>query len=417
MKTFATSTRKLRFFAFLLLFSFCTYAQPAPDYTFATPVLLSGTGNQPGAVYRFSNIKTGVDAIVTVQNVVNATLANLDATGSGYNAAFQPNITIPSMQTGYVDFRIDFVAAGTFTPMVQPQVAVTALDVDGYNFSANQKLFEFEQFDMGANSFVEYDFTGTDITISFNSTAIRGTNVGGVDYGGINLSANVRFTVFKAGVTTLFVRSGADNQDQFNNVTRQRSFYFARFTYPNSLILLDASDLLSFNGAATGHNAVQLNWTLSTDHTINSIDVEQSADGELFKKINTVPASSTGYLDNQAAGGTQYYRLQLHEADGSSFYSKIVKVYSGPANEGKLRVFPTISTGKTKVVFSSPLNTVAAIQLTGYDGKVYINRNIRVTAGVNTLEIPAGENLPAGNYIITVIMDEERMTGKVIIAR
>ncbi len=51
---------------FLLVFSIASVPKlvlaQAPELSFSNPVLISGTDNKQGAVYRFSNVTTGVDA-------------------------------------------------------------------------------------------------------------------------------------------------------------------------------------------------------------------------------------------------------------------------------------------------------------------------------------------------------------------
>src|SRR5688572_1429676 len=127
MKIFTPYLKALLVIAFIY-WSPSVFSQtpPPPDYSFTAPALVSGTLNAVGCVYRFSSVKPGTDALVTILNEVNATVATLDQTGQGWNLAFQPNITVTSLTTGYVDFRINFVVAGTSTPLPQTQVAVTA---------------------------------------------------------------------------------------------------------------------------------------------------------------------------------------------------------------------------------------------------------------------------------------------------
>src|ERR1700709_2134196 len=76
----------------LLLILFTTTCQyfsmaqcVAPSMSFHSPVLIAGTDNQIGAVYRFSEVMPGVDAEITVTDLVGgAVLYNIDdTTGAG----------------------------------------------------------------------------------------------------------------------------------------------------------------------------------------------------------------------------------------------------------------------------------------------------------------------------------------------
>ena len=48
-----------------------------------TPVLEFGTDLQPGAQYRYSNVATGIDALVEIIDSNNAALVELDQTSQG----------------------------------------------------------------------------------------------------------------------------------------------------------------------------------------------------------------------------------------------------------------------------------------------------------------------------------------------
>jgi hypothetical protein len=57
-------------------------------------------------------------------------LTELDGT-SGYPATIQPTITAAPWTNEYVELTITFKTAGTNTNMQQPEIAITAFDVDG----------------------------------------------------------------------------------------------------------------------------------------------------------------------------------------------------------------------------------------------------------------------------------------------
>jgi hypothetical protein len=419
MKTLHLLLVKTMLSALLLMPASITFSQPTPDYTFQSPVLLSGTDRAVGAVYRFSNVKTGVDAIVTIVTAVNASVVTLDQTGQGWNAAFQPFVNVLSMTTGYIDFEIRFVTAGTMTLLPQSNVAITAMDVDGYNSSPNQRLYEFEQFDMGFDTYAEYESTGSDITISTIGTAFRGTNVAGVEYGSINTSPNVRFTVFRNNPTgTMYVRTGANNQDVFNNVSRQRSFYFARFTYPNSniMVVLKNTDLKSFNAQALSSKSVKINWELATDHTIQKIVIERSGNGQDFEPINTIHNPSAGHTevaDYNASKGTYYYRIHLFDEDGKSFYSQIKKVSVVSTVKKGLEIFPTLCSNNATLSINAAAPAQAIIKLVNSNGQIILTRKVQAQSGRNEWPVDV-TTIPAGSYFVMLELDNQIYSGMLI---
>jgi len=274
---------------------------------------------------------------------------------------------------------------------------------------------------MGANSYLEYEIGGTDLALSYpGPSTVRATNVAGVDYGSINLSPNVRFTVFKSGVSSITVRSGANNQDVFNNVTRQRSFYFARFSYPNAaLILLNNSDLISFNGLFKKEQGIRVTWELANKHSIEKIEIERSAGNNSFETIGTSvnPAVASGYTDNGAPAVMLQYRLKLTETNGTSFYSKVISVNAQSVDDRGFRVYPTVCTNSTTVIINSKRTEDGTVQITDYVGLLHITRAIMIREGENRIPVELSRFLPNGNYSLIVTVGNNKYSRQIIVNR
>ena len=125
--------------------------------------MISGTDRQVDAVYRFPNVCTGTDALVTITAITGGLiLDDLDGTSSGFAEAFQPVITTPANSKGYVEFSIVFVTAGTSIPVVQMEVPITPIDVDGQTNS----IYEFDNIYRYASSYVDYSMLGGELQVS-----------------------------------------------------------------------------------------------------------------------------------------------------------------------------------------------------------------------------------------------------------
>ncbi|MEP3374617.1 MAG: Ig-like domain-containing protein, partial [Maribacter dokdonensis] len=106
-----------------------------PALSFSSPVLVSGTALNSGAVYRFSNVTTGVDALVTIlASTPDPGIVSIDDDGSNI-ANFQPILETGSSQ---VEFDFNFVDSGTSNLVVIPQFYITAVDVDGDNIEGRE---------------------------------------------------------------------------------------------------------------------------------------------------------------------------------------------------------------------------------------------------------------------------------------
>ncbi len=149
-----------------------------------------------------------------------------------------------------MEFVIDFVVAGTNIPMVQAEVPLTAIDIDGYEFP-DDKLYECDEFEESAAFYINYP---------------------GID----TVQKDVMFTAVHSGVSSVRFRVGVDN----NSVTgrlRLRSVYFKKFTYSSGLLPLFG--LLSFTGFRHQDKTV-LNWELAANCSFTNITVERSTDGK-----------------------------------------------------------------------------------------------------------------------------------------
>ena len=118
-----------------------------------TPTLVSGTALQVGAIYRYSNVNIGIDALVRIVSLNNgATLATIDnntapaAGAPDLRPFFDPELGGSNARS--VDFQISFVTAGTNTALPF-DFAATAIDVDGDSGS----LREYAEFQ---NVYAEY---------------------------------------------------------------------------------------------------------------------------------------------------------------------------------------------------------------------------------------------------------------------
>jgi len=88
--------------------------------------------------------------------------------------------------------------------------------------------------------------------------------------------------------------------------------------------------LQSFSATAN-NKTIAINWHTATELNTRHFKIQHSTDGNSFTDIGTVKAMGSGangysFTDNTPANGTNYYRLQSVDKDGSSSYSKVVSV-------------------------------------------------------------------------------------------
>jgi trimeric autotransporter adhesin len=128
-------------------------AGTGPDFL-GTPTLVSGTDLQQGAVYRYTNVLPGIDALVTLAQFTNVTTLDQLDNPAPFPERFQPVIrcSTNSNVTCWVRFDFQFVQSGTNTPAPLPQVVASGQDVDGGRGTGTQGTREFVEFGTGATS-------------------------------------------------------------------------------------------------------------------------------------------------------------------------------------------------------------------------------------------------------------------------
>ena len=391
---------------------FCTStvanAQSSFQYNFnAAPTLMSGQANQVNAKYRFANVSTGVDAIVTVVSATNgASIDILDDNNITKPEGFSPKIKVPANKTGVVEFDISFVQAGTTTSMIQDSLYATAIDIDG-----NNSLKEIDVIDLGGG-FSTYEFGTPEITVTQTGTAYTGKNVTGNEYDGIDSAARkVMFTVKNSNISRFTYKCGAENNGSV--ASRQKSIYFKNFTYPVTGPL--AVKYQSFDAVKT-EKGVNLNWITTTEVNHSHFEVERSFDMNNYKTIGVVldgfegdnGSRSSMFKDLAASLKGQsvvYYRLKQFDLDGKSSYSKVLAVRLEEKNEIVMQVTPNPFAETLVVRFNSIENGLAQIRIINVTGKTMLSKQTVISKGSNSIMVDGLKGLSTGMYVAQMIMN------------
>jgi hypothetical protein len=418
MKTILSRINFLRIALLLSLSLSVSVIFAAPDYNFRNPVLVSGTANTVGAVYRFSNVKFLTDALVTITNLANGmVMSDIDGP-SGFDEALQPVLQAPASKKGYVEFKITFVITLTSIPAIQLEVPITAIDVDGRKNGNGQAVYEFDQIQTFRGSYVLFDGASNELKISLAPGWATGSNISAIDYAGVDtIAKRVMFGVVNGGISSITVRVGADNQGAAST-ERLRSFYFKKFAFPNSV--LPVANLLSFKGSMASQEC-KLEWLLGADNNASSVILERSYTTDGFKPVSEFQvnaygkiATDFGYTDHPE-GNIVYYRLKIVSADGQVEYSNILSFKNSVSAAKKLKVYPTLIDVTATATVEADKAQTAFLQWIDLSGKIVQQQSVSLQKGTNSFAVAKQGNLPKGNYIIAVIADNAITTDRVVI--
>ena len=180
--------------------------------------------------------------------------------------------------------------------------------------------------------------------------------------------------------------------------------------------------LTSFTAKPSGKD-VLIEWETATELNNDYMAVERSADGRRFEEIGRVPGAGNSntpiryaLTDDQPLPGLSYYRLRQVDFDGTTSYSDVRSVNLQSAAGGSIRVYPTVSNGKTPLTLTLPS--------VGQRGDVALDIFHASGALVHSVRLPLGRQqqlqlptLSPGTYIIKSRDERLKMAGRFVVLR
>ncbi len=247
-------SRSISSVLFIFSLAATTQAQSLiPELSFRNPSLKTGNGcpgdGLDGAVYIFSNVGWGMDALVTIMGRSNTAVTLISADipgpeqdhkqGTGFDNAWQPGISFgaglaPAHQSWWMEFRISFVShvdRESFMPV--NQFFVSGLDIDG---DGNQ-LHEFQAYYKTQSFIVDNPSVifASSVQGSETDPLLKGQRFDGTvkDYSGISVTAeNAMVSNFYSGCAALVVRLGAETGSQASDkASRKYGLLFKSMVY------------------------------------------------------------------------------------------------------------------------------------------------------------------------------------------
>ncbi|MCB0448346.1 MAG: hypothetical protein KDD03_12725, partial [Gelidibacter sp.] len=170
-------------------------------------------------VFRFPNVSPGIDALVTIVDIVNATIPNLDDNTGDINY-FKPEIELNGLISGdraYVEYNFQFVQSGTSTPVVIPEIFVNFNDIDGNTDLMEQNWTQYP---------ISYTTDNpTDLTFSSEGWLIA--NSGNINYpGSSNNNTVVNYSTRHLNLSSYSIRLGVKVINNIPSTIRLHSVEF-----------------------------------------------------------------------------------------------------------------------------------------------------------------------------------------------
>lgn len=201
--------------------------------------------------------------------------------------------------------------------------------------------------------------------------------------------------------------------------------YTGNFTGFSQFMLVKSNSvvpvtLMNFNVAAN-KNSVALTWSTSQELNSKGFTIERSTDGVNFNSIawingkgNAAVLSNYSFTDNFVQPNiVYYYRLRQVDMDGRENLSLVRQVRM--SKSGITVTVSPIPARDVINVFIKGAAQTAALNLVNAQGQLVKTwNNVNTANSVYNLDVA---NLPAGIYILNVILADEKLVKKVVIEK
>jgi hypothetical protein len=393
-------------FVLLSLYFLTVFGQP--DYTFKRATLVSGTALQTGAKYKFSTVKTGVDAIVTIKaQIGGVTLAGIDNNTTGFDEAFQPSVIAGKKSDGYIEFQVDFVKTGTNTPQVQSIIPVTSVGIDGDTYK-DGALYEMDQVQFFPG-YYDFNIAGANLQLLSPSGWVVIKSNSAISYSGIDTSArNIMATVVNKNVSSLLLRIGSVNTSTVQSEGRQRSIYFKSFTYVRPIQLPNRT-MLSLSGVKKS-NGAELKGTLSASHTYDKMIIERTTSSSAFTFIGEMDIAGKAsseftftYLDKEAEDGINYYRVRMINTSGNvqEVTNTLMVKMDNSSNSGPSVVNTIVQSNNAVLSIRNAGAEEAELQISDMSGHMISTVKTNLYSGLNNINL-TGFNNNRGYFALAI---------------
>ncbi len=158
--------------------------------------------------------------------------------------------------------------------------------------------------------------------------------------------------------------------------------------------------LTDFTGYADDNGAV-LQWHTASENNLDKFILERSKDAKIFYSVSSVDAKGDNSFYNykdELCGGADYYRLQMIEANGETYYSNIVKIRN-TISENQPIVYPNPVSGNTLSIRHQHAGKNALMQILDMNGQIVCAKNITGEMTQTDIDISM---LCKGNYVLVI---------------
>jgi hypothetical protein len=408
--------------------------QVIPELVFQNPTLISGTAGQDGAIYKFADVASGIDATIKIvgRSSNSVKLSTIDSTGIGWSKAFQPVVGIPGNvspnQNWWMEFQLRFYAGNSNNYKKIKSFQITAIDVDG----DGQSLQEYIQMNrVTSNTYSPITYLTNPLAVASLCSYIGEDPDDLVGFDKKILGPIQNFSNVDTSATSVMTTFTFDNKDmivfRFGGVTgsngttageRMNSLWFKSFNLVSKSQSTLPLRLLNFQGNVNDNKA-SLQWSVTENETGNSFELEKSDNGKDFSPaalIFTTTKTGTEYYSfKESIGKTTFYRLKMTNKDNSVSYSKIIRLsVNEEASGNAVRILQNPVGSSLQFSYNVPSRENTTLNIYTSAGAKVFSTQIQSEKGNNTHMLNLDSKMDKGFYILEVTNGNERSISKFI---
>ena len=169
---------------------------------------------------------------------------------------------------------------------------------------------------------------------------------------------------------------------------------------------------------------MELKWQTASEKDNDYFTVERSINETDFESVAKVKGAGTSttvktysIIDFYPFSGIAYYRLKQTDYDGTYTYSEVKSVKNIAENRKSLKLY-NISPNPFKDRFTINFNCATAgkgsVSIFNGSGQLVYDKNIETVIADNKLIFTEGEQLSSGTYILSLKINEETVTKKIV---
>jgi hypothetical protein len=415
----------------IILASAFLFGGKAQGLVFKNPHLENGTAGNNGAVYRFQNVTSGVDALVKISDRSNGLvkLVSIDLATVGHDKAFQPQVTYNNNTTPrgisdwWMEFEVSFVKTNTTIPVQVSDFDITALDIDGNG----DQLYEWVSFYNLKTSILEsntllHGTTLLDYLLGLLTAVGKQFSGPATNFTDVDTSAtSVMATTHYENNSQFKMRVGGHSVGQQGAADRMYSFWFKSFSYHAPVESTLPVKLTSFN-AKKNDSKVILNWSTGMEKNVSHFVIERSVDGSDYTDIGMIftDGDSDFQREYQFTDDVKnlkqqvlYYRLRMVDLDAKYERSPVRVIRMGSQSETiQVLAYPNPVTDNLRITLpASWQDSRISIDVLNANGQVMKHVTTDNAGQTETIDM---SGIAVGLYLVRVSNGSESATQRII---